>query len=274
MTVGGDFIPVDDFDSDQPSYPVIFGIALTPTVGGVMLALIGAVGAGWLLLNLVLPALEANQLIRTEIETNRQQLVDQTEIQQQIEQARLDLEEAEQLRADVLALFADEASLDTLLLDLNARVQGAEVVTPGPDDATGGAAVLERFALVPGGTGGTDTDSLVTDGSFGVAADNKLQQRIYEVQINGTFGQTQSIIRNIERLRTLLVVRELTVRMANPPILRVNTQGQAQGQEEPRLVTTFRLIALVPPQELPASAPPPAPVDPNAPVDPAAAPAP
>lgn len=278
MTVGGDFIPVDDFDSDQPSYPVIFGIRLTPKVNGILLALVGAAAATWLLLNVVRPAWEANQQIRQEIATKRQQLVDQEEIQNQIEQARQDLAEAEQLRADVLALFADEESLQTLLLDLNARVQGAEVSTPAieiDDVATGGAAVLERFALVPpaAAAGGGAPSDVINDGSFGPSVNGRLRQQVYDVQINGTFGQTQSIIRNIERLRPLLVVKDLEMQQVNRNLLSLNQQGQTQPLGEPRLRTSFRLVALLPPEELPSPAT--APADGTAvPPDPNAAPAP
>jgi len=284
MTVGGDFIPVDDFDSDQPNYPVVFGIPLTPRVNGILLALVGAAVATWLLLNVVRPAWDTNQQLRQEIETKRQQLVDQAEIQNQIEQARQDLAEAEALRADVLQLFANEESLETLLLDLNARVQGAEVSSPAieiDDVQTGGTAVLERFSLVPpqadpAAPASTPTNSaigVVNDGSFGPEVNNRLRQQIYDVQINGTFGQTQSIIRNIERLRPLLVIRNLQMEPANRTLFLVNERGQTQPLGDPRLRTSFQLIALLPPEDEPV-APPAAPTDPAAaPTDPAAAPA-
>jgi len=289
MTAGGDFIPVDDFDADQPSYPVVFGIRMTPQVNGILLALVGAVGATWLLLNVVRPAWEANQQLRQEIETKRQQLVDQAEIQNQIEQARRDLAESEQLRADVLTLFADEESLETLLLDLNARVQGAEVSSPAVEVGeiqTGGAATLERFSLVPpegeeaAANPTTDTSiDVINDGAFGPAVNGRLRRRVYDVQINGTFGQTQSILRNIERLRPLLVIRNLQMQPADRTLFLVNERGQTQPLGDPRLRTSFQLIALLPPEEEAAPAAPTAPADPNAPAatppaDPNAAPSP
>lgn len=281
MTAGGDFIPVDDFDSDQPSYPVVFGVRLTPTVNGILLALVGAGVATWLLLNVVRPAWEANQAIRQEIETSRQQLVDQAEIQKQIEQARQDLAEAESLRADVLALFADEESLETLLIDLNARVQGAEVASPAIEVGevqTGGAAVLERFSRVAPDAAGSAAPGgdVVNDGSFGAAVNGKLRQQVYDVQINGTFGQTQSIIRNIERLRPLLVVQDLQMQPANRGLLLVNERGQIQPLGDPRLQTSFKLIALLPPEEGAAgtAGTPASPTPPAAAPSPPAAPAP
>lgn len=259
MTAGGDFIPVDDFEVDEPSYPVLFGLRLTPTVTGILVALLGSAVAVWLLLNPVRQAWQANQQIQAEIEEKRAQLRDQAEIQAQIDQAQADLAEAEALRADVLALFADEESLDTLLIDLNARVLGA-------DGLAGTDARLERFELVqqPETTPGQDPE-VITDGSFGTALNNRLKQRIYDVEIQGSFGQTQSIIRNIERLRPLLVIRNLEMQPEAPSAVLVAPDGTVT-QTLASLSTTFQLIALYPTDldEVPPPAPAAAPTDPNA----------
>jgi len=267
MTAGGDFIPVDDFEVEEPSYPVLFGLRLTPTVSGILIALLGSAVAVWLLLNPVRQAWQTNQQIRTEIEQKREQLRDQAEIQAQIDQAQADLAEAEALRADVLALFADEESLDTLLIDVNARVLGA-------DGLAGTDARLERFELVPqeATTPGQDPE-LITDGSFGDALNNRLKRRVYNVEIQGSFGQTQSIIRNIERLRPLLVIQNLETRPAEPSAVLVAPDGTVT-QTLTSLTTTFQLVALYPADEDEIPPPPPAPADPNAaPADPNAAPA-
>lgn len=263
MTAGGDFIPVDDFEVEEPSYPVLFGLRLTPTVLGVLFALLGSAVAIWLLLNPVRQAWQTNQQIQAEIDEKREQLRDQAEIQAQIDQAQAELAEAEALRADVLALFADEESLDTLLIDVNARVLGA-------DGLAGTDARLERFELVQqsADTPGQDPE-LITDGSFGTALNNRLKQRIYNVEIQGSFGQTQSIIRNIERLRPLLVIQDLEMLPAEPSTVLINPDGSVT-ETTASLTTTFQLIALYP-AEL-EELPPPAPAaDPNA--DPDAAPA-
>ena len=46
MTVGDDFIPVEEGQElDEPSYPTVFGISLTPVVSGIGIAVLGLVGA-------------------------------------------------------------------------------------------------------------------------------------------------------------------------------------------------------------------------------------
>ncbi|GAB4134042.1 MAG: hypothetical protein Fur0046_05400 [Cyanobacteria bacterium J069] len=271
MTVGGDYIPGDDYGAlEEPNYPVVFGLRMTPRLNGILLAVAGLAGAAYLLVNAVMPKWEENAALRADIAAKEQQLVNQGQAQQQIEEARIKLAEAEQLRADVLTLFADEEGLDTLLIDVNERVQAANARITDPDRR----ATLSKFELVPAppGPDGQPSD-LVSDGSLGAAVNGKLRQRLYNVEMEGSFAQAQSVIRNIERLQPLLVLRNFASTPANPPTLLLTPQGRpvANQDTEPRLRTSFQVQALMPApvQPLPPPAPP---ADPNAPVDPNAPP--
>ncbi|WP_088890136.1 pilus assembly protein PilO [Leptolyngbya ohadii] len=239
MTVGGDFIPTGERELEGPSYPKVFGVSLTPTVGGIALAVAGAVGAFLLWSNLVQPTLDRNQQLQSEIAAKEQELAGLGDAQQQITQARERLRSAQQLQADVLGLFATEESLDTLLLDVNERVQSVNAGIQDPERR----ARLSRFDFVPAASGP------VTDGSLGSAVNNQLERRVYDVEIQGSFPQTQSIVRNIERLQPLLVVNNLksTLDQSTQRIV-LTPQGQVvpAGQPETRVTTTFRLEALKP----------------------------
>lgn len=239
MTAGGDFIPTEGRELEGPVYPKVFGISLTPTVGGIALAIAGAVGAYLLWANLVQPTLDRNQQLQADIAAKEQQLSSLGDAQQQIAQARERLRSAQQLQADVLGLFATPESLDTLLLDVNERVQSVNAGIQDPARR----AQLSRFDFVP------DASGPVTDGSLGAAVNNKLERRVYDVEIIGSFPQTQSIIRNIERLQPLLVVDNFTSNLdASTQRIVLNPQGQIvpTGQPETRVTTSFRLEALVP----------------------------
>jgi type IV pilus assembly protein PilO len=238
MTVGGDFIPTER-EVEGPSYPKVFGISLTPTVGGIALAIAGAVGAYLLWANLVQPTLDRNQQLQADIATKQEELANLGDAQQQIAQARERLRSAQQLQADVLGLFATEESLDTLLLDVNERVQS---VNAGIQDPARRAR-LSRFDFVP------DASGSVTDGSLGAAVNNQLERRVYDVEILGSFPQTQSIIRNIERLQPLLVVDNFKSELdRSTQRIVLSPQGQIvpTGQPETRVTTGFRLEALIP----------------------------
>jgi type IV pilus assembly protein PilO len=239
MTASGDFIPPNEGALDGPSTPVVFGVRLTPTVLAVLAALVGLAGAGYIFLNLVQPAFERQQQLQQEVTAKEQQLVDQSEIQRQINQAKTNLAKAKQLNADVRTLFASEAGLNTLLLDINARVQAVNAGIQDPKRR----ATLSKFDLDP-------TASVpVTDGSLGPQMNNRIDQRVYNVEMKGNFAQTESIIRNIERLQPLLVVQDLKSELdSSTQALRLTSQGRVAptGQPETRITTSFKLIALVP----------------------------
>jgi type IV pilus assembly protein PilO len=242
MTASGDFIPPEG-NLGAPNVPVVFGIRLTNTVIAVLLALAGLGAAVYILTYLVQPTWQRNQELTQEVTSKEQQLVDQNEIQRRITEARANLQTSKQLNADVRTLFASEASLDTLLIDINARVQAANAGIQDPDRR----ATLSKFDLDP------DASGPVADSSFGAEMNNNLEQRIYDVEMKGSFVQTRSIIRSIERLQPLLVVRNFTSTLdSSTQAIQLNSQGRLTptGQPETRITTAFKLIALVPIQEV------------------------
>lgn len=246
MTVGGDFIPTGDGrETEGPNYPKLFGVSLTPTVGGVLIALAGLAGAVFLYLNFVQPVLQQNQELSQDINSKEQQLLSQADAQKQIAAAQKKLQDAKQLQADVLSLFATKQSLDTLLLDVNARVQAVNAGIQDPAKR----ATLSKFDLNDKASGP------VTDGSLGAAVNNRLERRVYDVEIKGTFPQTQSIIRNIERLQPLLVVSELKSELdTSTQKIVLDNRGKLIPAEQPetRITTSFQLAALIPSSEMQA----------------------
>lgn len=245
MTMSGEFTPIDeqDFES-RPNYPTAFGVPLTPTVIGSVLgiALFGL--AIYLFFLLVRPALQTRQQLSQEIEEKQDQLDNVAEREQQLQEARDRKATAEQLQQDVLALFATEENLDTLLLDLNERVQS---VNAGIEDEDR-RAVLSLFEV--------GESTIVTDSSLGEAVNGRIERRTYNVEMRGNYAQTQSILRNIERLQPLLLVRDFQSTLdTSERTLQVDLQGNLvpAGAPVTRLTTSFDLDALlpVPPEELP-----------------------
>jgi type IV pilus assembly protein PilO len=254
MTIGGDFMPLDGRE-EAPVYPKVFGISITPTVGAILLALLGAVGAYLLWANLVQGTLQRNRELKADIATKEEQILNQEDTQKQIAAARTRLEEARQLRADVRSLFASEDSLNTLLLDINERVQSVNAGITDPAKR----ATLSRFDL------NAEESGPITDGSLGPEVNNQLERRVYDVEIRGTFPQTQSIIRNIERLQPLLVVSDFNSNLdtATQRIV-LDNRGRLSpaGQPDTRITTAFQLSALVP---IEGSTAPAAPTEPTEP---------
>jgi type IV pilus assembly protein PilO len=237
MTVGGDFIPSGN--GDDTEFPKLFGLTLTPTVNGVLVALVGVVGAFFLWTNLVSPEVARNKELKADIANKESQRMNQAQFKQQMEDARVRLKDAEQLRADVLSLFATKKSVDTLLLDVNERVQSVNAGIQDPEKR----ATLSKFDLDATASGP------VVDSSLGAEVNNRLERRVYLVELKGTYPQTQSIIRNIERLQPLLVVSNFKADLdSSTQEVMFDNQGRiaASGQPETRITTAFQLSALVP----------------------------
>lgn len=218
----------------QNSGLVVFGVTLTPTIIGGLVGFLGVAGAGYMLLNIALPAWDTYQQLQTK-QNQLQTEVNQKKTQaQQIGKIEANLTEAKQQQQQILALFADEKSLDTLLLDTSRLIDSSN------GKAFGNAirAKLKRFVPT------SEKPVLVEDGSFGVEVNNKLKHSIITVDIEGDFEQTQSIIRNIERLQPLLLVKNYNSRLSAPEM--------SEDKDNPvpigigKLTTSFALEALMP----------------------------
>lgn len=232
MTVSDDFISDNsgEFEVAAPTYPTAFGVTLTPAVSGVLIALLGLAGTAYLIPNLVLPTFQKYQELQAS-RNEKQALVEQKQaVVQQTEQVRDQLAQAKQRNTAVLALFANEQTLDTLLLDVNRVVESANA-NPGRNSIR---AKLKRY--VPA----NQTAEVITDSSLGAQVNGQLKRRIINVELEGTFEQTQAIIRNIERLQPLLLIRDYqsTSAPATP-----NQQGRVGNSS---INTSFQLQALIP----------------------------
>ncbi|MBW4468506.1 MAG: pilus assembly protein PilO [Pegethrix bostrychoides GSE-TBD4-15B] len=238
MTIGGDFMP-NEGEEEVVGYPKLFGLTITPVIGAIALTLLGALAAYLLWSNLVQGTLTRNQELKTDIEAKEAQLANQADTQKQIAEAKVRLQSAKQLQADVRSLFATEDSLNTLLLDVNERVQS---VNAGITDPARRAS-LAQFDL------NTEASGVISDSSLGTEVNGKLERRVYDVQIKGSFPQTQSIIRNIERLQPLLVVSDLVSDLdSETQKILLDDRGRITptGQPNTQIITSFKLSALLP----------------------------
>jgi hypothetical protein len=237
----------------EAEYPVAFGITFTPQVSGIALALLGLVGAGYVLVTFFMPALtEYNALKADEVDKqdqiNRQK---SGEIDQKMLQAETDLKQSEALRNQVLSLFSSEASLKTLLLDINTFVDARQV---------------ELLSFKP-----TGTPTVVNDGSLGETVNNRLKRQSFQLEVEGTFEKTHELLQDLERLQPLLIIKQLNsqrleetfeVKLINNQTSNGGTsvQGQVVPQGMNKVKTTFTLDAILPltPEEVAELAPPPA----------------
>ncbi|AFY32191.1 hypothetical protein [Calothrix sp. PCC 7507] len=248
MTVSDDFnFAEQNGELDAPAYPVLFGISFTPLIIGIIVGFLGLGGAIYMALNMVMPAWESYQQQQAKSNELQAQIDQKNASLKQIDKVKEELNQAKQQQVQVLGLFSNEKTLDTLLLDLNRLVESGNVQTP----TNLVRAKLKKF--VPIG----QKPETVTDGSLGTQVDGKLKRSSISIEIVGTYEQTQSIIRNIERLQPLLIVREYQSTLA--PADPVSPSDKEVRKIKPRMInTSFQLQALMPlsPEETAAAAKP------------------
>ncbi|NJM68722.1 MAG: pilus assembly protein PilO [Scytonema sp. RU_4_4] len=236
MTLGDDFNFVEDteFHTTFSSQPVVFGITLTPKVSGIILGVLGIAGAAYIAMNFVFPLLDSIQQQETK-QNELQQAIDQKKSYiKQIDKVQQEQALAKQQQLQVLALFANEKTLDTLLLDLNRLVESSN--TQILKNAV--RAKLKKY--VPSGKA-----EPITDGSFGSLVNGKLKRSSINIEILGTYEQTQSIFRNIERLQPLLIVRDYQSSLS-PESVTQQDKVLVRRVGPTLISTSFQLQALMP----------------------------
>ncbi|NJO09878.1 MAG: hypothetical protein HC873_09730 [Leptolyngbyaceae cyanobacterium SL_1_1] len=286
MTVSEDFIsPENDQDLEvAPSYPVAFGIELNPRIQGILIAILGIVGAFVLFNYLVKPVQVTKQALEDTIAQKETQLQQQQASVENLEELRASLNRAIQQRVELYGLLGDPESLDTLLLDTNRLVKDSNSnlnrIIEDNLRALYVPNVLQQFGFNQGQIQQVLNEiltnpslrswyeaelyqfnpseaTIVQDESLGPELAGKLERQTISVGIQGLYGQTQAIIRNLERLEPLVLINNLQQQIA--PLDSDISEEDVKGLFRP-LNTTFTLEVLVPvgdPTVVPEPPPPP-----------------
>jgi len=246
-----EFISSDKQEEDTGAQE-IFGIKLTPQVQGIGIAVLGLLLAGGLGYQFVLPEFQKGGEFKqklTESKQTQQQL--QAQIQKKAD-AEAKQEDAKQRRASVTAMFASDASADTLLLDMTQLVNRINAGVQG-DDLKAKITKFEPYMLPPApataATVARDPD-ILADTSFGPSLAGKLRRKKFKVEFEGNFAQTRNFMRNLELMQSLLVVRNLKSELlSSTQPMEVNfLKGKIVPVDQPQTLikTTFDLHALLP----------------------------
>jgi type IV pilus assembly protein PilO len=242
MTYTEEFIPTEegqDFNEASP-YPNAFGITFTPMVGGVIFGVLGLVGASYLLMNQVLPTWNKYQDLQSKVTEKQNQVQQKQANQKKLTVAQEKLEAAKQQNKDVLALFATEQTIDTLMLDLNRFIVARQ------------GQLLKFDPDTPQAAASSTTPK--------TGLDAKLKRKNVNVAIEGSFDQIQSILRSVERLQSLLLIKDFRAELGGkePQKFAVDQQGKAVTVGQPIVKTTFKLQMVLPltPQEAAAATQP------------------
>ena len=240
----------DEGQEEAASYPTAFGITFTPQISGVLIAVIGIAGAAYLGVTFVQPLWQEYNNSKQELVTKQQQLENTAQIKKQIAKKKVELEQAKVQNKTVLSLFATDKKVDTLLLDVNSVIKTRQ-------------GKLKSFKPADNPQAqGVAAGDVINDGSLGSLVNGKLKRKTFEVELDGSFDQLLSIMRQFELLQTLLLIKEFKTEVKNPQVIGITDNGnvitgviddeQKSDKEKiipggkPKLKTTFKVDALLP----------------------------
>jgi type IV pilus assembly protein PilO len=196
-------------------------------------------------MNMVMPTWQTNQELQTKVQDLQTQIEQKQRFQDRINKAQADLDAANKQNRAVQSLFANERSLNTLLIDINrfvGAIQG-KLNSFQPQQPLPQAPVL-------------------ADGSFGPGVNGKLKTYRIDMNVTTTFPQLLSLLRSIEQMQAMLIVKDVRTQISgeNPQKFVVDPQGKIIVVGQPKLQTNFQLEALMPlsSEEITSTAPPPA----------------
>ena len=243
-----------DKQEEETGTQEIFGLKLTPQVQAIGIAVLGLLLAGGLGYQFVLPEFQKGGEFKQKLSDSKQtQLQLQAQIQKKAE-AEAKQEEAKQRRANVTAMFASDATANTLLLDMTQLVNRINAGVQG-DDLKAKITKFEPYLPPPGAAAAPSArdPDILADTSFGPSLAGKLRRKKFKVEFEGNFAQTRNFMRNLELLQSLLVVRNLKSELPpSPPSIEVDfVKGKIVPVAQPQTIikTSFDLHALLPLKE-------------------------
>lgn len=258
MNAANDFATGEE-GQEGPSGPALFGLAITPEIIGIGIAVLGVALGGYLVFQLIMPELDKKTQLEEKIKTAEKQKQDLMDKIKKKAEALTKLDQAKQQKQDVTAMFASDVTLPTLLFDMNQRIREINVTVKDDDEKAkilkfepvilkGQAPAAASPAALP-----TDPEAayLVNDDSFGMGVAGKLRRKTYKVEIEGNFNQTKAFLRALEKMQALLVVKNLKTQLQQQqagPVEVELRQGKIipVNPPPPKLKTSFDLNALLP----------------------------
>ncbi|WP_254566375.1 type 4a pilus biogenesis protein PilO [Oscillatoria sp. HE19RPO] len=270
MTVSEQFMAMEAARAEEAPPPGSYKIGsfvLTPQIQGILIAVLGLGLAGFAAFKMLLPAMEEQTNLKTQIAAKEAEIATQQSKIRQMDEARANLATTQQQKENVLALFAQGATLETLLLDINQIVKQSGgnlesfkplesspnewIFTEGPAQAGGAAAPPPADpAAAPPPT----TPSLMLS--------QAVEGKTMELEMAGTYQQTLDTLRRLERLQQMVVFGEFTSTLGEgSQRIFVDPDGKITEQASANLETNFNLIAVMPlpPEQLKNLAAPPPP---------------
>ncbi len=226
MTLSGDFLDEQDLGED---YPTAFGITFTPIVSGIALTVLGVIGAGYIFMNMVTPAKEGYNSIEKQKQEKITQLnqVKGKDYPQKIAELKAKLAAEKALKSKVIAMFTNQDDLETLLIDFSSFIAANQgtLVKYSPDSNI----------------------TTINDNSLGANVKGKLKRKGLSIEFKASFDRTKAILKNIERLQPLLMIKSYESKVTEKPTaILTDNRSTILPKKEAILTTNLKIDAILP----------------------------
>ncbi len=231
MTFGGDAIGAEEGEA-TPAGITVLGVTLTPMILGAIAGVVLVAGAAYLFYILVLPALDQKGKLTADLEKIKNDIQQQEQQVKKLEESKAKQQEALQTKKEVLGLFAQPENINTLSQDLNKQIETSKG---------------QMFKFEPNVSTNPKDTGIIDDDSLGPDANGKIKRQMFAVEMQGTFNQVQSTMRNIERLQPLLLVNNFKAELDDKTLSPILTKdGKIEQLQEPNVKASFQIQIVMP----------------------------
>lgn len=268
MTVSEQFMAMEAARAEEAPPPGSYKIGsfvLTPQIQGILIAVLGLGIAGFAAFKMLLPAMEEQTNLKTQIAAKEAEIANQQSKIRQMDEAKANLATTQEQKENVLALFAQGATLETLLLDINqiVRQSGGNLESFKPLESSPNEWIFNEGTAQGGGAAPPPADPAAAPSTPSLTLSQAVQGKTMELEMAGNYQQTLDTLRRLERLQQMVVFGEFTSTLGEgSQRIFVDPDGKITEQAPANLDTVFNLIAVMPlpPEQLEnLAAPPPAP---------------
>ncbi|OKH13788.1 hypothetical protein [[Limnothrix rosea] IAM M-220] len=216
--------------AEQQGYFNAFGVEFTSMILGALLAIAGLAGAGALWWFFVKPINAETETLQTELQQKQAELQQKQAAgsENKIAELEAQLVQEERIASEVINAYGKDKQIQTFLLDLNRILTASDIQLVS----------YEPTSPQP---------EFITDDTYGEAAINKLKRQTFNVSFeNMTYAQVDSMLENLDLLQPLIVLREFSTNIAEPPSY-LYTERELIPQNPTKLGISFVIDALIAP---------------------------
>ncbi len=247
------FLPEGAEQEGPPPPPgtlVLGPLKITPQIQGVAIALVGVALAGVFGWKLILPAMTQTQELEAKISELNNNIEGQKKRKAKLQEVTNQLESAKQEKENVMALFGKNDFLETLLFDVNKIVvenHKATIQKFNPVQKSKSGWIFGETDAAAGGKPAPASDPAAAAAPPGPKLSEAIEGVTIEVEMQGKWEQQQAALQDLERLPAMVLMDQfvLEVDRTNQKLLS-SRENQYTPQGEPKLNTSFNLLAIVP----------------------------